>query len=514
MYPQNATFVIAGEKGTYTNFQPDNKSFSLFSFSQGCGNPISENDLETKVGYVSGPNKSRSKVDTTTTCLNEIKKGTKDINCVITSDDFEDRLYYDSNCGLNAIKDSNRDEIYCPNGYSSVGFVYEYNTASSNNNYKICKRDAPADQLDCCYDKDQSTDINKCEDGYMYGKPNCNIRMEYHCDGTDNNIKDSKYCKTWCNDGNGNDIRGCVDGYKNFCQKPENRTTDFCMGICRKAADTSRDNIYGSKNKELRNMCENSMISYCKSDLKKSFDDNNTDQSKNCRSFCINTTNPDIKAECDTMITNYCATNGPDSKFCGCIKPTTDYSKYSSQLSVHCMDGNCMTYGYKTDIMNKFKCPPCIQVASTMENINSTINLNQKMECNEKGIPIPTTTAPSTPSTPSTPTTPSTNSTNEQNNTNQTGNNNTSTNLNNTGTNNTSTSTDKSTSSQGNIPPNSSTTNYTEKNFWDLSQIDNNILIPVLIFFFFFIVIIVFTIFGQNKKRPYRPMMPMYRPYY
>ena len=521
---QNAKFVIAGEKGTYTNLQsPDSPGFSLFG-SPGCGSTITDNDLKTKVGYVSGPNKKRTDVDKTTTCLDEINKGNTNVNCVITSDAFEDRLYYNTECGLNAVQDSNRDEIYCPNGYSSVGFVYEYNSASSNNNYKICKRDAPASDLDCCYDKDQSTDINKCKDGFMYGTSDCNIRMRKHCDGTDNNIKDSKYCKTWCNDGNNNDINGCVDGYIKFCEKPENRTTDFCMGICRKAADTSRDKTSGSKNKELRTMCEKSMISFCKKDLKKSFD-NNTDQSKFCRSFCINTNNPDIKAECDTMITNYCVTTGSDSNFCSCIKPTTGYSRYSSQLSVHCMDGNCMTYGYKTDIMNKFKCPECIQVATIMDNINSQINSNQTMVCNDKGVPeaVPkkpespqTPTTPKKPESPQRPTTPSTNSTNEQNNTNQTGNNNTSTNLNNTGTKNTSTTIDKYTSSQGNIPPNSSTSNYIEKNFWDLSQIDNNILVPVLLFLFFFIVIIVLNIFGQNNKRPIRRMMPMYRnnPYY
>ena len=196
MSKQNATWIIAGEKGTYTNFQPQN-SKSIFNFAPGCGDPISETDLK-KAAYVSGPNKKRP-TGSWTTCIDELKKGTKDINCVIMSDDLEDRLYYGNKCNLNAKKDSSRNDIYCPSGYSSQGFIYEYNTSSSNNNYKICKRNAPSSDLDCCYDKNQQTDINTCKEGYTYGTGNCRARMRLHCDGTDDNIKNNK-CQTWCNE--------------------------------------------------------------------------------------------------------------------------------------------------------------------------------------------------------------------------------------------------------------------------------------------------------------------------
>ena len=401
MSKQNAKWIIAGEKGTYTNFQSDN-SRSIFSFSKGCGDPISDANLK-EAASVAGENYRRPK-GSFTTCFDDLNKGKKGLNCVIMSTDFEDRLYYDSQCGLNAINDSDRNEIYCPNGYTSQGYIYEYNSSSSNNNYKICKRDSPSDNLDCCYDKDQSTDINTCEDGYTYGTQNCNIRMKLHCDGTDTNIKDSKYCKAWCNNGTGNDLNGCVDGYKKFCEKPENRTGEFCMDICRKAADKDKDSQY-NRNKELRAMCENSMISYCEKDIKKSFDANTT-ESKFCRPFCDDKTrDTDSKGKCDTMMTNYCVTSGADSNYCRCVNPPADIKKYLTTEGVngiHCIDGTCKSLGYKTRLMENSECPPCIQTATAINNDKSKINVNQQMVCNVDGIPV-LTDKPKTPDTPKKP---------------------------------------------------------------------------------------------------------------
>ena len=227
--------------------------------------------------------------------------------------------------------------------------------------------------------------------------------MRDHCN-TGNNIKDSDHCKKLCNDGNGNDVDGCVDGYKSFCAKPENRTTEFCMNVCAAAADTRKD--LNTRNSELRAMCNTSMISYCNTDINQSFG-KGTDKSKFCKSYCNdNTRDTDSKASCDTMITNYCVSSGSDADFCRCINPPEDLKPYLTAPGVngiHCIDGTCKSLGYKTRSMENSKCPECIQTATAMNNENTKLNINQTMVCNVSGVPV-ATNKPSTPSTPGTPT--------------------------------------------------------------------------------------------------------------
>jgi len=495
MSRQNATWIIAGEKGSFTNAQSDT-SRSIFSFSPGCGNPISDADLK-KAASVSGENMDRPEGNWTT-CFDDLNKGKKDLNCVIMSDDLESKLFSSGQCNLNSIGDNDRDVIYCPDGYTSKGYIYEKNYGfKTNNNYKICKRDYDSGkQVDCCSDKNQSYDINKCEEGYTYGTSKCNIRMKLHCDGTDNNIKESDHCKKWCNDGNGNDLNGCVDGYKKFCDDPKNRTTDFCMEVCRKAADTSKDSIY-NRNKELRAMCERSMLSYCEKDPKKSFGPN-TEESKFCKPFCEDKKRgTDSKGKCDTMITNYCVSEGADATYCRCINPPAEYDKYLKAPGVngiHCIDGTCKSKGYKTRMMEDSECPPCIQTATAMENVNSKFTVNQKMECNINGIPV-ATDKPTPPDLPTPPTSGGTKTTSSGG---------TKTTSSGNGVVTSSEQTSKETTSSGTKTTSSGT--KTTSSGSDISQsffdnVDNTTFIVAMVILAFSILVFMYNFFGTSSRR-------------
>ena len=410
---QNATWIIAGEKGTATNkTDPEQPGWSVNLLSidgrtqqQKCGKPITRSDL-ARAASVGGMNKDRPDGGWTK-CIDELERGNSNVDCVIMDGDFEDRLFHDSDCGLNAHKDTGRDaDIYCPDGYSQKGFIYEKNSWSSNNNYKICKRNQDYNKETCCWNKDQNTEHgNKCEEGYTYGTTACNDYMKNWCkDGT--RIKDEPKCVEYCNDGNGNDTNHCVDAYINYCSRHENRDNDFCKAVCTKAYATDRNK---GRNGALRDMCDSSAISYCKRDLKKSFDDGDDKESRFCRGFCEKKDiSDDAQTECESMVKGYCESAGPNVDYCRCVKPPDELAPFlraQGTSGIHCVDGICKSKGFKTKTMKNDKCPACNVTASIYNNLSSRATINQKVICpSGKENDTETPPIPGTPNTPGTPT--------------------------------------------------------------------------------------------------------------
>ena len=300
----------------------------------------------------------------------------------------------------------------CPNGYTDTKMYLQYNGSSSNDYFKICKRQVTLDNGDCC-DKPNSDDqLQKCPTNKYYSakfgrSSSCNDYMNAGCKDPNNlvgslctNINnngggDFSYCTEW------QGTNKCRSSINNYCK--DNITSEFCKSMCSTTTDP-----------DIKNNCNNAKLNYCKTKNANSSikfindvlglnygDDgtfNNIFNDKICRSFCTQGHGKlpaDLQGECDILAQKYCKNNNTadikndigssGNQFCSCLYPLTNYSEYPG-LVPECNDATCTGKGYKTHSMldASVNCPQCVQIMQVGKITKSDVNLSQNLVCDPK----------------------------------------------------------------------------------------------------------------------------------